>query len=397
MASYLDNGLIEYCSGCGACKEACPKQCINMKQGRDGFLFPSIDEDSCIHCDKCRRICPYNKTVVKNKVKECYSGFSANNSISENSSSGGLFYELAEQVIKNGGVVSGARFDKNYNCIHAVAHTMKELLPLMGSKYVQSDCSVVFAEIEKSLKDGVTVLFAGTPCQVAGLRNYLNREYKNLYCVDVSCHGVPSAADFLKCKKYLEKKHLGRLVHIKFRDKKRGGWYHSITYSVERNGTIKEYTAAPYQIPYYYFFLQSKNIRKCCYNCPYVGYERIGDITLADYWRAEKEYSEQEIGNGVSAILCNTEKGIRLLELCKSNCVLRKGTIKRITEANQPFIGHVAEYGDREHLLEEILDIGYKDTKTYIGEKAYLAAVLKAIVPEKIKRTIRRSLGDIKK
>lgn len=397
MASYLDNGLREYCSGCGACKEACPKQCISMKQMEDGFLFPVINSEACIHCDKCKRTCPYNNLVEKNSTLACYSGSSKNHSISEISSSGGLFYELARKVIESGGIVAGAKFDSDYNCVHALAYSLDELIPLLGSKYVQSECSSVFSEIENELKSGKTVLFSGTPCQVVGLKNFLNKEYDNLICIDVACHGVPSAADFNLCKAYLERKHGGKLSYIKFRDKKQSGWYHSLTYIIQKNGKTEGHTLAPYKVPYYYFFLWSRNIRKSCYQCPYVGTERVGDITLADYWRAEKEYTENHIGNGISAILCNTVKGIHLFKSCKLDISYRKAKLENIIESNQPFLGHTKEYPNRTQLLENIFKFGYKDTASYIGKKTYLMASLKAVVSEKMKRSIRRRLGAKKK
>lgn len=393
MASYLDDGRIENCSGCGACQEICPPKCIHMEQGEDGFLFPKIDESMCVHCGKCRKICLYNSPVNRYPVLKSFSGASTRMDIRKNCSSGGIFGLLAEHILSNQGIVAGAVFNQEYKCVHFIAHNEKELFPMLGSKYVQSECSGVFPEIKKSLREGMNVLFSGTPCQVAGLRNYLGRTYSNLCCVDIACHGTPSAADFEKCKMHIEKKHNGNLVYIKFRDKKHGGWYHSLSYTIEKNGVLKEFTAAPYKIPYYYLFLQSMNIRKSCYRCPYVGLERTGDITLADYWRAEKSYKEGEIGSGVSAVMCNTEKGVELLMASVGMEQIKEANLNDLIEGNQPFLSHIAEKPCREKRLKGILKNGYRGTWYYIGMRRYVIAAIKASIPEKVKRKILRHIG----
>ncbi|MGN1369069.1 MAG: Coenzyme F420 hydrogenase/dehydrogenase, beta subunit C-terminal domain [Aristaeellaceae bacterium] len=393
MPSYLDNKQPECCSGCGACKEACPRKCISMQQCADGFLFPEVNEADCVHCGRCRAVCPYVHPVEKRRVLACFSGASGSDEARRGSSSGGIFCELARQVIAHHGIVAGARFDEHGKCVHSIARSMEELPPLMGSKYVQSECSGVFPEIAAALKNGTEVLFAGTPCQVAGLRNYLGTDDQRLYCIDLACHGVPSARDYEQCREYLEKKHGGKLVYLRFRDKTRSGWYHSLSYIIEKDGKREEHTVAPYRISYYHFFLRSINIRKSCYSCPYVGIQRIGDLTLADYWRAEGEYREREIGNGISAILCNTEKGRRLLTCCASSCMLREGELQTIIAGNQPFQAPPRASARREQILCSVLKDGYRDTATYIGRKAYCIAAVKAMVPEKVKRLIRRCIG----
>ena len=393
MASYLDNGKLQDCSGCGACKECCPKQCIVMEQGEDGFLFPRIDKTLCIHCNKCRIVCPFNHPVEKYTALKSFSGAATDLDICEKSSSGGLFYVIAKYILARHGVVAGAIFDKDYHCVHSIAYNEEELMPMLGSKYVQSDCSAVYPRIKDVLEAGREALFSGTPCQVAGLRNFLGNEYSNLYCIDVACHGVPSAVDFETCKTYLEDRYKGKLSYLKFRDKKRGGWYHSISYIIDKNGHKKEYTVAPYKVPYYYLFLGSMNIRKSCYNCQYVGLERTGDITLADFWRAEKIYREKEIGSGISAVLCNTEKGKELFLASVKSGGTRETELEKLIDGNQPFLNHIAENPNRDRLLRGIIKNGYRDTKKYIGMKKYIVAVLKASVPEKLKRLIFRYIG----
>lgn len=390
MASYLESKRPKDCAGCGACAEICPVHCITMAEKEDGFVFPEVNNEICLHCNKCIRTCPYSGTPERHEVKYSCAGKSGNDNACSASSSGGLFFALASTVLAEGGSVAGAALDENFFCRHYVIDKPDDLTKLMGSKYVQSECHPVFPQIKAELSAEKEVLFVGTPCQVEGLKRYLGREYENLICVDIACHGAPSAADFRECQKQLEKKHRGRLTYLKFRDKTRSGWNHSLTYRIERDHKEKTYTVQPYKVPYYYFFLHSMNIRESCYECPFVGVSRVGDITLADFWGGEKVFSEKEIGKGVSAILCNTEKGRRLLEKCSALIYKKDVDLADIVAGNQPFKTHCKEYPGRTQLLRDVLSNGYSGLRKYIPLKEYVIAGIKAAVPEKLKRALSR-------
>lgn len=180
------------CCGCSACVSRCPKQCINMCEDSKGFLYPQVDKESCIDCGICEKVCPMlNKPEAKEPQHE-YAVQNSNEKVRITSSSGGVFSSIATGVLNEGGVVFGAAFDEEWKVCHIGIDTKEELSLLQGSKYVQSHIGDAFPRVEQLLKRGVKVLFSGTPCQIAGLKRYLRKEYNNLFTVDVICHGVPS-------------------------------------------------------------------------------------------------------------------------------------------------------------------------------------------------------------
>lgn len=392
MRSFLLTGLESECSGCGACVQICPKNCIVLTEHLDGFLYPEIDSSKCIHCNKCTTVCHYNKTVEKHLPQESYAAKSTALTAIQNSSSGGVFYSLADYILSLNGVVVGAIFDTNNCCRHVIAKNKTELYNILGSKYVQSDTTQILAEIKNILNDGTLVLFSGTPCQVAGLKSYLNKEYDNLLTVDIACHGVPGQKDFLQCLKSLEKRYNGKISRVKFRDKTSAGWYHSISFDILRDDKIQRYTLSPIQLPYYYLFITSRNHRLSCYSCPYVGKERIGDITLADFWGAEMYMTGKEIGSGISAVLCNTTKGKGYFNEIKDRLELAEVSVGHIFQHNQPFIKCSPIPKIREKILSDILTDGYKNIFKYISVYEYVTARIKSLIPDNLKYYIKRSL-----
>lgn len=392
MRLFLLTGLESECSGCGACVQICPKNCIVLTEHLDGFLYPEIDSSKCIHCNKCTTVCHYNKTVEKHLPQESYAAKSTALTAIQNSSSGGVFYSLADYILSLNGVVVGAIFDTNNCCRHVIAKNKTELYNILGSKYVQSDTTQILAEIKNILNDGTLVLFSGTPCQVAGLKSYLNKEYDNLLTVDIACHGVPGQKDFLQCLKSLEKRYNGKISRVKFRDKTSAGWYHSISFDILRDDKIQRYTLSPIQLPYYYLFITSRNHRLSCYSCPYVGKERIGDITLADFWGAEMYMTDKEIGSGISAVLCNTTKGKGYFNEIKDRLELAEVSVGHIFQHNQPFIKCSPIPKNREKILSDILTDGYKNIFKYISVYEYVTARIKSLIPDNLKYYIKRSL-----
>lgn len=189
------------CCGCSACVSICPKHCITMSLDNEGFLYPQVDNESCIDCGLCEKVC-----LVLNQGKECkpfqvYAAKNINEEIRMKSSSGGIFTLLAEQILHEGGVVFGARFNADWEVIHDYTETKEGLAAFRGSKYVQSRLGDSFCQAEHFLRQGRKVMFTGTPCQIAGLKLFLRKTYDNLLTVDFICHGVPSPGVW---KKYLE-------------------------------------------------------------------------------------------------------------------------------------------------------------------------------------------------
>ena len=304
----------DVCTGCGACQNICPTDAIIMQNNKEGFLFPIIKEDKCISCGKCEQTCPALYPVYENSSEPKIYAAQAKDELRMESSSGAIFPLLAEVVIRNGGVVCGAAFTNDYRDVqHIVISDVEGLNQLKGSKYVQSEIGLVYRELEKSLKDGKDVLFSGCPCQVAGFRRYLGKQYNNLLLIDILCHGVPSPKSY---HKYLDTivlsgKPKDSLESFSFRDKYQFGWTPS-AYGVLKDGYY--YSKAKNETMWYNAFLNILNCRKSCGNCPFNRIPRQGDITLGDFWGEDGLDVSYRDGKGISLVCLNNAIGERYFE-----------------------------------------------------------------------------------
>ncbi len=278
------------CCGCSACQQICPKQCISFERDYEGFLYPSVNREVCIECGLCERVCP---VLNQGDVIRPISTFAAKNCdeyIRINSSSGGIFYALAEKIIKEGGIVYGARFTEELSVEHGVAHDFEDISEFRGSKYLQSMMNDTFKEIRSNLNKGIKVLFSGTPCQVVGLRNFLQKSYDNLTLIDFVCHGVPSPSVW---QDYLHSFSDIYIDSAAFRDKGQG-WHRFGIFSDDH---------------YMQVFLSNLSLRPSCYSCPSKQGRAGSDITLGDFWGIEHIDPEIDDDKGTSLVLINTLKG----------------------------------------------------------------------------------------
>lgn len=392
MSSFLKTKTEYDCSGCGACKVSCPQRCIEMVEHEDGFSFPSVNAENCISCHLCEKVCPYETALDRNIPLETIAAVAGDHEIVAQSSSGGLFSEIADAVLKMGGVVYGATLDETFQCVHVRVNNEKDLYKLQKSKYVQSRAYPVYAEIIDLLQQNRTVLFSGTPCQVAGLKNLTNGKDTTLYTIDIACHGVPSQKAFDQYVRYLEKKHRGRLQTIDFRYKRPGQWGHNLSYDIDRDG-MHHYEYKPYQSAYYFLFLHGKTFRKSCYQCPYAAVERVGDITLADCWGLEQNDVPFDISDGISALTINTERGRELMNLIREKVNTHPVSLNMIKEFNQPFREPCREPEGGNELVKKILSDGYSESKNYMSKITYLKEMIKASVPNSTKTKIRRAIS----
>lgn len=312
------------CCGCNACVQVCPKQCISMKEDREGFLYPEVNKDICVDCHLCEKICPILNQGMKREPLKVYAAINKDEKVRMQSSSGGIFTALAEHVIKLGGVVFGARFDEQWQVKHDYTETMEGLATFRGSKYVQSQIGNTFQEVEQFLKAGRKVLFSGTPCQIAGLLNFLRKEYDNLLTVDFICHGVPSPMvwrRYLKeevarqCEKnsvlnYPISEKDVRVEDISFRNKRLGWKKYSFALTLSTtNGSGKKIQFCSYapitKNEYLRGFLSNVFLRPSCYSCPVKSLKSGSDITLADFWGIQSD-SKFADDKGTSALIVNT-------------------------------------------------------------------------------------------
>lgn len=310
MLKYLSTLSETDCYGCRACEQACHIGCITMDENEEGFLYPKLNYIQCTSCGLCERVCPIMNDVILNKPQSVWAVTHSNLKKRMESSSGGAFSAIASIVFSKGGVVYGAAFDENYKLFHKAATTEQELLPLKGSKYIQSDIGAVYQDIRRYLKNEKLVCFVGTPCQVAGLLAFLGKKYANLITVDLVCHGVPSNKLFIRYIHSLQKKHASHIFDFKFRDKSRFGWgiYYSYAY-IDQTGNVRKNNFHGSFGSYGFFFDRGASFRRSCYSCKYASNKRVGDITLADFWGVHHFYPKLDLKNGVSLYLANTTIG----------------------------------------------------------------------------------------
>ncbi len=286
------------CCGCGACVQICPKQCISFISDKESFDYPVMDVSRCIGCDMCERVCPELNISLPSRPQATYAAINRNEAVRRESSSGGVFTLLAEAVIARGGVVFGARFDSDWTVRHDKAETSEELVAFRGSKYLQSRIGETFIEAKCHLSEGREVLFSGTPCQIAGLKGYLNKEYDNLLTVDFVCHGVPSPGAW---KKYLEEKSRALSAPA-------GKNTDFTSLNNDNEGIYEPFTDNDYMR----VFLSDLDLRPSCYKCPSKGGRSGSDITLGDFWGIEHVDRSMDDDCGTSLVLINTPKGAKL-------------------------------------------------------------------------------------
>ncbi len=302
------------CTGCSACINICPKNCISMKPDADGFLYPQIDEDKCIDCKLCEKICPVNCAPEKKTVE---SGFVARYKDTEvviNSTSGGMCSAFADYTFSKDGILYGAGYDENMKVRHfGIDKTQKNRVAEMrGSKYVQSDLGTCFKEIKEYLEQGRFVCFIGTPCQVSGLTAFLRKKYENLVTADLVCHGVSSPKVFKDYVEYMSQKYKSSPKDIRFRNKTYG--YHSGTMMVEFENGKKYYGSGRVDHMLKAYFAGACS-RKCCYECPYKEMSRSSDFTIFDSWHIEKLVDgKADDDKGYTNIFVHTENGAKILE-----------------------------------------------------------------------------------
>lgn len=387
----------EDCCDCNACKSICPKDAIYLYLDEYGFEYPKIDREKCIECGLCKKVCAFQNIDEINTPIQTYVGVSKDKSVLNKSASGGIFTSIAKSYLEEDGVVFGVAFDEQFTPIHIGVNNSKDLYKLQGSKYVQSIIGNTYKEVKILLDNGKKVLYSGTPCQIAGLKGYLMRDYSNLLTIDIICHGVPSFKFFKDYLNILQEKLKGKIIEFNFRDKK-VGWGKNGSVKYEIKGKVKEKIIYESESSYYYYFSNSDSFRESCYNCKYTCKNRPGDITIGDYWGIEIYHPEllkkgkiQE-ETGVSVVIANTKKGKIEIDRCnKFNKYLSdfsKAKIKN-SQLNSP-----SKRGTNyERLRNEYKNNGYMFVdKLYnrkIGMKRYKSRI-KASIPNNIKRILKK-------
>jgi len=372
------------CCGCGACVQKCPKMAISMRLDAEGFGYPVINDALCIDCGACVKVCHWKKDnyaihpVVDTKS---YCAYNKDGEVLKESSSGGIFWVLAEHIISNGGVVYGALAD-GFKVHHSRVDTLEKCTVLRKSKYLQSDTMNTYAEAKKDLQEGKSVLFSGTPCQIAGLYSFLGMDYDNLFTCEVVCHGVPSLKAFNRWLDELTIKYGSKPVSMVWRDKCNGWGPNHITYFFE-NAT-KVSTTSQNSL-FQKGFLDNLYLRPSCYECHYARLPRIADVTLADFWGYNGPLKERNGNKGLSIVVISTKKGCNFLERIQHKLVIEQVNIEYVKQLSRHVWLHPENNPKRANFFRDLDNVGF--TK----------AAKKHLYPTKCKTFVLKIYSELRK
>lgn len=359
------------CCGCTACASICSHDAITMQPDALGFLYPVVDAQKCVNCGLCDKVCAFNDGYDKSlNLSQPIAYGARHKDINEvaTSRSGAAFIAISDYILEHGGVVYGVGYTDHFRVVHKRATTKEHRNEFKGSKYVQSDLTGVFRQVKQDLRDGLTVLFSGTPCQTAGLNSYVGSKWRNnLVLVDIVCHGVPGPYVWRDYIAYMEKIYGEKVSNVEFREKQLCGW-----------SSHKEafwFCGAKHRIvirnSYTYLFLRHIILRHSCSDCKYTNLQRPSDITIADFWGWEKTHPTINADDkGLSLVLCNTKKGKQLFDAVKGcmtvipakleNCV--QPNLQRPSEIHPLRMDFERDYARRgfEYTLKKYGNIGWR-------------------------------------
>ena len=367
----------EKCCGCSTCSLRCPRHAIKMKKDELGFLYPEIDDTKCTNCGLCYKICPFNSPQTNySSLPIVYAARSKNQVDLEKSQSGGLAFLFSSYFLQQGGIVYGAELSADQGVHHIRVSKEGDLNKLRGTKYAQSDIAGIFSMIKKDLSTDNIVLFIGTPCQVAGLKSYLHNDISHLYTIDLVCHGVGSPTIWNEYLHYLSKKFKGKITKANFRDKQFGWTTARESYLIGKE-TISRRT-------YLDLYLKGFIQRESCYKCLFTNMNRVGDITLGDFWGWTNHHKDFDDDKGISLVLINSQKGESLYNKINKLCnyiesnvddclqpqlqypteknIKRDDFIRNFTERGFEYVGY--KYGD--------MSISYKIHQKLSAIKTFL-------------------------
>lgn len=320
----------EKCAGCTACCSICPKKCIEMKPDEEGFLYPVVDTEKCVDCHLCEKVCPVLHHKIEEKIPGGYVCRSKDLGIVAASTSGGMFTPISRWIIEQGGVIFGVGFGEDWMVKHKMADSLEAAGEFRGSKYVQSYLGDTFENVKKKLEEDRWVCFSGTPCQAAGLKAYLNKEYEKLLIVEVICHGTPSPALWKKYVDYQEKRSRTKLKSVNFRAKTYG--YHSGSMELQfQNG--KKYKGSARTDYMLKSFFKEISSRPSCYHCAFKTVSRVSDLSLFDAWHVSQLVpGVLDDDKGYTNVLVHTEKGQKLLEELREQLELYPADVDKMVE-----------------------------------------------------------------
>ena len=374
------------CVGCRSCEQVCPKNAIVIKEQEDGFLYPYVDQEKCIDCSLCVKHCPTqlskNSSIVPLKV---FAFRNKNDVQIMQSASGGVGALAAQEIIKEGGIAYGVSYNKSFDVKHIRVDCLSDLPQIQSSKYVQSDTGNTYSQVQKDLLAGKTVLYTGTPCQIDGLHSFLKKDYKNLYTIDLICHGVPSPKFFKKYLEFQNKQTDGKIIYYNFRSKDKRGW--GTQYLLKTKTKTKTKTLSLDR--YGKHFMSGDCYRECCYQCAYANIHRVGDLTIGDFWGIGKSHPEFYSEKGVSSVFVNTEKGQKLFDGIKSKALVIDATLEEAMVKQGNLVHPTKRPAERDTFYEGIDQADFvKNLKVGLQLKDRI----KSALPQKLVQLLKRHI-----
>lgn len=354
----LDKISSKECAGCFGCQNSCPYNAIKLELNEEGFYFPKIDKKKCNNCGLCIKNCPVLNNLKENDNYLTPLVFAARTNDSKlllKSSSGGIFGEVAKEILKQGGKIFGAAWDCNLKLRHLKVSNNDELEKLLGAKYIQSNIGFIYREIAKEAAQRI-VLFSGTPCQVKALKLFLmdksDTVKNNIITCDLICHGVPSTKIFEIYLSFLEKRYKSKISEIYFRNKNKG-WGNYYVEAVFKNK--KRYKKSHRLDFFMQYFLSDIFLRESCYSCVFSKVPRVGDLTLGDLWGALRKYHNSK---GVSVVLVNSIKGKKIIKQLKKNnrIKIKEYPLSQVLISNPRASRHVIKTSRDLSFFQEILN-----------------------------------------
>lgn len=376
------------CCGCAACADVCPVHCIVMKSDEEGFWYPETDEEACLKCGRCEKVCPGRHQPPMEEGGQWKTAFAAkakDGDLRKRSSSGGVFGVLARSVIKKGGLVMGAAFDPDLQVRHQWADCEKELDRLYGSKYLQSNTEGCFHAVKTALAENREVLFCGTPCQIAALSLFLKGTAADqLLLVELICHGVPSPGIWNEYVCDRSERHKSKATHANFRDKECGWREFSLKMCFENGDTYRNTLDND---PYLKLFLKDMTLRPSCYACACKSMDSVGaDLTIGDFWgirRFDKKFDDDK---GVSLVIVHGDKGRCAFEELKNQMDVLEVPVReaeRTASALHESAGRPSRRGDyfavRQSISPERAAELYAKESGFAQAKQYLSRAIRIL------------------
>lgn len=383
----------KFCTGCGACKDICSRNCITFEANDIGAVFPVIDKEKCIDCGLCRKVCPNNTPPTFKAPTKVYAAWSNDESQRCTSASGGIAAEMYKHIIGNGGFSTGVMYDMTQGAIYIPLNSIDDIQKVKNSKYTFSNTNGIYKQIKEKLNDGVDVLFIGLPCQVAGLLNFLRKPYNNLTTVDIICHGL-APTDYIKQHiQSIEEKHHRKCTKMYFRDPAYlTHKYFMSLYSGEKcfyKKSAKSFDV--YQLGYHRALIYRDN----CYACKYAKEERVSDITIGDFSGLGRIQPCEFNGINVSCVLVNSDKGEAFIKSLK-NIALYERPIEEALNYEHQLKHPSTPHKNRQLFISEYRKTGNFDSSAKLALKDDIKSVVRYNISPKrfIKKIVVRITSE---